>query len=276
MISGGVMLLTIVGIITAVHIHTPKISIVVNENGTISLKHNLDHNKYTVVWETDAGNITPVEDNDDYSYQPENQYYAYTNLNDASIWSKTDADGYEYTAATIRANVFEYGNYNTGYNRCSDKYYMDEISLQKVDDTVRQISKRKFGNPVRADGETNWQQIITIDKQMSYITLRYRSGESMDSKEICWQTNVTPLSTAFFQGAPIYIFGAYNNEPYVVSEDTVCFDFYGNHRYNNDDRLEFVFEAFLVDKRYIDKNIPSKTHAQNMLIKMKYILWSHR
>mgnify|MGYP006385119531 FL=1 len=134
-----------------------------------------------------------------------------------------------------------------------------------------QTDKRIFGNPVRKDSDDNWQQILVLDQQKKYVTLRYRFGKTLNSSgQIGWKTNVTSLSDATFQDAPIYVPYGFNNEQYFFGSDTVCYDFskFNNFYFDGTNVEQYpaniMIQAFVVDKKM------KYTNIANLSIKYYY------
>ena len=145
------------------------------------------------------------------------------------------------------------------------------LTLSIQNNKLVQTDKRIFGNPVRKNSDDNWQQILVLDQQKKYVTLRYRFGKVLNSLErICWKTNVTSLCDATFQDAPIYVPYGFNNEQYFFDNNTVCYDFSKfNNVYFDGTNVEqypanIKIQAFVVDKK------KKYTNIANLSIKYYY------
>ena len=247
----------------------PGIKIRVDGDG-VFLKHNLRGEKYTVVWECDAGSLSSVSNNQNYKAPPKSPYYLYVGLNDKVKWSPKDDDGFSYSTATLKAHIYKYEGENC-YSKCDSKVYTDMLTLSIQNNKLVQTDKRIFGNPVRKNSDDNWQQILVLDQQKKYVTLRYRFGKTLNSLErICWKTNVTSLCDATFQDAPIYVPYGFNNEQYFFDNNTVCYDFSKfNNVYFDGTNVEqypanIKIQAFVVDKK------KKYTNIANLSIKYYY------
>lgn len=156
-----------------------------------------------ILWETDGGNIKPVRENklfsDQYNKEDNKWYYANTAISEGIKWDSTDADGNEYTTATIRAIIYSYNEADG-----KDQYYMGNYVNQlmitvtiKDGQVVKADEERYFSNPVRSGEDKNWTQIYNIDEnENGDKTYRYRTG--MDIEEdiliLCWESDDEILS----------------------------------------------------------------------------------
>lgn len=185
----------------------------INENGEIYLKgfeKEKSENIY-IMWETDAGSIEPVKENNTFKAQAEDKdnkkYIVNTNYNEAVKWSCKDADGYEYETATVRAIVY---SYDEAVN--DDVYYMGtyvneySITVTKDGDGTRKADSRYFGNPVRSSNDTDWNEIYIVAEDEEKITYRYRTGNKIDEENIvlCFETDKEILSETDYKKGMYY------------------------------------------------------------------------
>ena len=162
----------------------PAIKIQVDGEG-VFLKYDLRGKNYTVVWECDAGSLSSAGNNSNYKAPTKSPYYLYAGLNDKVKWSPKDDDGFSYSIATLKVHVYKYEGENC-YSKCDDEVYTDTLTISIQNEMMVQTDKRIFGNPVRKDSDDNWQQILVLDQQKKYVTLRYRFGKVLNSSErIC-------------------------------------------------------------------------------------------
>ncbi len=203
----------------------PGPSITMDAEGRLrvdNLKPPKKGDAYTIIWETDAGRLDTVGDPLLFSSSKE-AYYLYTAPDGQVLWSEEDADGHRYPTATIRAFYYPY-TYSPG-GRNGDAVYIGSLTVTAQDGKTGKAPDRRFGNPVREGGGTDWSQIVVLDDQHHYCTLRYRTGRELGKNEVFgWQTNMVSLTKASVQDTPFYVMGGYNHTPYVFDTDTACFD----------------------------------------------------
>ncbi len=206
-------------------LRTPKPVLKVDGEGQLRIEHlgsPKEGDAYTIIWETDAGCLDTVGEALLMSSSKEG-YYLYTASDGQVLWNEEDADGHRYTTATIRAFAFPYKDWPS--HKSDDDFCIGEITVTRQEGLVVQAPDRRFGNPVREGGEPDWSQIVVLDDQHHYCTLRYRTGRELGKNEVFgWQTNMKMLTKASVQAAPFYVMGKYNWGPYVFDTDTVCFD----------------------------------------------------
>lgn len=192
---------------------TQPANVAVNENGEIYLNgfEKEKEEKIYIMWETDAGSIEPVKENNIFKSQQENKnnkkYVVNTNYNEAIKWSSMDADGYEYETATIRAIVY---SFDETVNE--DVYYMGtyvneySITITKDGEKIKKADTRYFGNPVRAGNDTGWSQIYVLEEKEETITYRYRTGNKIDEENIvlCFETDNNILSETDYEKGMYY------------------------------------------------------------------------
>lgn len=261
-----IFILLFVSVIVAVIVYSilsgPKIKIQVDDEG-LFVKCNFKEDNYTVVWECDAGTLSSVNNNSNYTASTKNSYHVYAGIDEKVTWSPIDNDGFFYTTATIKIYVYKCCN-NSRYSKCDSKVYTDIITISIQNDKIVKAEKRAFGNPVREGSDDDWQQIIVLDEQKGYITLRYRYGKSLNSsKQIVWSTNATPLCNAVFQDSPVYVPIGRNQEQFIFDSNTVCYDFmnFNNFYFDDTDVEEYpaniVIMAYVADKKGTRSNIAS-------------------
>ena len=194
----------------------------------------------------------------------------YAGLNDKVKWSPKDDDGFSYSTATLKACVYKYEGENY-YSKCDGEVYADTLTVSVKNDMTVQTDKRMFGNPVRKDSDGNWQQILVLDQQKKYVTLRYRFGIVLHSSErICWKTNVASLCEAVFQDAPIYVPYGFNNEQYFFDNSTVCYDFSKFNNYYFDGTDAEKYPANIMIQAFIEDGKKKRTSIANLSIEYHY------
>jgi len=217
----------------------PKVSIILDGN-CLMVKHNFPDDKYTVVWETDAGSLYSAEEKTDYTAPTENSYYLYTGVNDRVCWNPQDEDGFAYCTATIKITVFQYSH--TIYTQSDSAEYTAFLTISCADGKIAIADKRQFGNPERENADENWQQILVLNHLQGFTVLRYRSGKEIGlSETIVWKSNTDGLYHPVFNDNTIYQPGKAGEHLYMISgTTTVCFNLqnFGPIYYDGtDDRL---------------------------------------
>lgn len=247
---------------------TNSLYISVNENGELSINYSETDEKIYVCWETDGGNVKPVEYDSEFQEQhkEDNKWYqAYTKVHEKVKWDSLDADGNEYTTATIRALI-----YQKSESKGKNQYYLGDfvkdltITVAIKDGKVEKTEDRYFSNPVRKNEEKeNWNQIYLVDKTESTYTLRYRTSEDLSKKEddkiyvLCWENEENIMAeTDIIEGSiPNFCYTLEGNESLTSklnTVNTVTIDF-------QDKNLKQAnIRAFLVDsekyKNYTQKD----------------------
>lgn len=177
---------------------TNSLYISVNENGELSINYSETDEKIYVCWETDGGNVKPVEQDSEFQeqYKDNNKWYqAYTKVHEKVKWDSLDADGNQYTTATVRALI-----YQKSESKEKSQYYLGDfvkdltITITIKDGKVEKTEDRYFSNPVRENEEKeNWNQIYIVDSTENTYTLRYRTSEDLSKKSddkiyvLCWE-----------------------------------------------------------------------------------------
>lgn len=256
------------GVIVCSIISTHTVKIQIDDDG-LFLKCNFKESNYTVVWECDAGTLSRTMSDTDYTVLNESTYYLYSGLDEKIAWSPVDNDGFSYTTATIKIYVYKYSE-NNRYSKCDDKVYTDTLTISIENRKITKSEKREFGNPIRQGLSDDWEQILVLDEQKGYVTLRYRYGRKLKSSErIVWSTNVAPLCKSVFYSSPVFVpESRRNREKFIYNTDTVCYNFtYFDNFYFDDTDIEehpanIKIQAFIEDKRGVQN---SKTS-----ISMKY------
>ncbi|MBE5940463.1 MAG: hypothetical protein E7266_08705 [Lachnospiraceae bacterium] len=174
---------------------TVPLKITIDENGYMYTNYGGDKEDVYVLWQTDGGNIQPVEKNEKLAgqYEEGNKwYFAYTGPNEKVKWSSKDADGFEYEKATIRATVY-LAEQTTGVFHVYE--YINEVSVtvEEKNNTVVKAEDRYFSNPVRKGEDKDWSQIYKIssddDKTETYM---FRTGSEIKNAEnmiLVWEAN---------------------------------------------------------------------------------------
>ena len=135
-----------------------------------------DKDELMILWETDAGNISIVEDENKLNY------FTYGNMDEKIIWDSKDADGNEYEVATVRAILYEKTEEKSTYF-IAEAAAEVQISVTYKDGKIVKAEDRMFSNPVRKNSDTNWSQIYVIDENEDLITYRYRTGKEIPEDE---------------------------------------------------------------------------------------------
>lgn len=238
---------------------TQPANVAINENGEIYLKgfEKEKEEKIYIMWETDAGSIEPVKENNIFKAQQENKnnknYIVNTNYNEAIKWSCKDADGYDYETATIRAVVY---SFDETINE--DVYYMGTyvneytITVTKDGEKIKKADTRYFGNPVRTGSSTDWNQIYILKEKEKTITYRYRTGNKIDEENIvlCFESNNKVLSETDYEKGMYYCEIKEDNSNkeslYAVSNITVNKKDIMSDSDNSKDNI--YIEAYLVNE----------------------------
>ena len=232
-ITSGLVLAILIGVLIFTIVNTPHFSVEVNKQGLLYIKHNLKETEdFIVVWETDAGSFTENNKYDNYISQSDTGYYLYTPVDAAVEWSSEDFDEYEYDIATIKATIVSYHS-TADYITPRDSLGTKEITVRK-DIVIMETEKRVFGNPHRKDGNFDWQQIMILQAQEDYLTLRYRTGSLLDKNDvICWKTDiVSHMSEASSFLIPIYVPNSNTYDDSLILTDTICFEISPSAFYN--------------------------------------------
>lgn len=234
------------------------VEMTIDSEGHIGINYVYDDfEKVHVLWETDGGNITPLEKNDDFSLQyteENNGYFCYTNVLEKIKWTPEDKDGSTYSTANIRALVYEETEEEDIY--CLEGHFIElymTVTLDENGVTVK-TDDRYFSNPVREGSDKDWSQIYPIfEADNGKVTYRYRTGsdiENADSIYSRWQCSEAVLCET-------YILGGYIPEFEVVEEtsnlkvltqlNAVTVD-----TSKLDSGIDYTLEAFLVDSEHYD------------------------
>lgn len=250
------VILSVGSVLLINHLTAPKISIDIDLNGRLYVKTNIDSENMYICWETDAGNIKPAVMNADLRYQPDNAYFCYTGANETALWDIEDYDGHNYSIATIRVYLYKYRD---GY---PSKYYLEktisrsEITIEKVGGTVKMLGKRIFGNPVRADGQTEWSQIFPIYEHPSIVLLRYRTGTVIGKNDVIqWESKFPLLCQTEFKGLPLDSIKSLEGSN-IIKKDVSTFLYFDVYRsildenYNHEtNSTTITVKAFIYDKK---------------------------
>lgn len=216
-----------------------------------------DFDEVHVLWETDGGNISPVKENDDFKDQftEENKgYFCYANVLEQVKWNPEDNDGNKYTTANIRALVYEETEGKDIY--CLEGHFIECYMTVTLDEggKVVKAEDRYFSNPIREDGEKNWNQIYPISiEENGRVTYRYRTGNDIKDAEnlfVRWQCNGKVLCETYILGGYIPGFDiveATSNLEVLTQVNAVSID-----DNSIDIGYSYVLEAFLVDGNHYD------------------------
>lgn len=239
---------------------TNSLYISVDENGELSINYSKTDEVIYVCWETDGGNLKPVEKNSEFEEQwkEDNKWYqAYTGVYEKVKWDSMDADGNEYTTATVRALI-----YQKSEEEGKNQYYMGDfvkdltITVTLKDGKVEKTDDRYFSNPVRKNmEEDDWNQIYVIDETEDKVSLRYRTSEDLSKKGddkiyvLCWESSDDIMAeTDIVTGnIPNFTYTLDENETLtdkLNTVNTVTLDF------GHTQVKETQVEAFLVDSEY--------------------------
>ena len=201
---------------------SPKVSIILDSN-YLMVKHNFPDDKYTVVWETDAGSLYSAEEKTDYTAPTKNSYYLYTGVNDRVCWNPQDEDGFAYCTATIKITIFRYTH--TIYTQIDTEIYTAFLTISGADGKISKVAERQFGNPVRKNADDDWQQILVLNHLRGFVVLRYRSGKEIAKSEtLVWKSNTDGLYNTCFNSDTIYQPCKAGEHLYMLSgTTTACF-----------------------------------------------------
>lgn len=237
------------------------VEIKINSEGQLYVEYIYeDYKEIHVLWETDGGNIMPLSENDRFNdqYTDENKgYFCYTNVADKVVWNQADADGNNYKTANVRALVYEEIKGQSIYNM--QDYFIELYITVTVDKNgkVVKAEDRYFSNPIRENGDKDWNQIYPIfEGKDGMVTYRYRTGNDIDgSKELYarWQCNEGILNqTDIVSGyVPNFkISDTINNLKILTQINTITVD-----TSSLDSGKNYEIEAFLVEKEYYDHDI---------------------
>ena len=260
-------------IILISYLTAPKILIEIDPSGRLYVKTNIDPQGMCVYWETDAGSIKPAIYNNNLKYQPDNAYFCYTGGDETALWDIKDYDGHDYSTATIRAYLYKPAESST-------KYYLgktigsNEITVGKVGRSVQVSGKRIFGNPVRADGQTEWSQLFQIYDHPSVVMLRYRTGAVVEKNNVIqWESTLSLLCPYKFNGLPLDSIKSLEGANTIKKGDTAFLYFDGYNYYQpmdksfNHETGETIIsvKAFIYDqKRKTEKNVSEIQYLYNV------------
>lgn len=217
---------------------TKPADITVNDKGEIKIEgFEAEKNEIIyVLWETDGGNIKPIENNSEFQEQNKQEnnkwYYANTSIEEGVVWSSSDADGNEYTTATVRAIIYSYDK-NSGNNQYYMGNYVNEMTITVTDKNgkiEKSENERYFSNPVRAEGDNNWSQIYSISEdEEGLVTYRYRTGQNIDDELLIlsWESDESILCETDYE-AGLYprcsILEDNKNKNLILAKDTITID----------------------------------------------------
>ena len=269
-----ISLIILLGLVVLFKVNATRFSLELDEEGYLSLKHNLDNIKwYTIVWETDAGKLYgDYTDKEIYRYQSKEGYYFYSSVDDKVKWDSKDNDGNLYDIATIRVFVFTTSKDNP-YNQKSEIIGTAELTISKEQSNFIKSKGRTFGNPHREDGKTDWQEIMILTEQSGHMVFRYRTGAELKKNEVlCWETSASPLSKGVISISPVYIPDIKNRKQFLISADTACFqksefplDFFdGTTYYSSKSPYELTIKAFTMNKNKTKKEKLDMSFAKNV------------
>ena len=157
------------------------VEIRIDDSGFLYLHYIYDDkDDLMILWETDAGNLNPVEKSSNSL-----DYYLYSSVDSRLAWDGKDADGNEYEVATISATLYEKTEGKSDYYISKDVTATQvQMTVTYKDGKVVQTEDRLFSNPVRKDSDTEWSQIYLINEGSNGInTYRYRTGMDFPDEE---------------------------------------------------------------------------------------------
>ncbi len=184
-----------------------KLAVTIDENGYMSTNYGGDKKGVYVLWQTDGGCIKPVNKNEDLNAQYEEGnkwYFAYTGPNEKVKWEKEDADGFNYSEATIRATVY-YTKEEKGPFYVYEFVNEASVTVKKENSKTVKTTDRLFSNPVREGEDKEWSQIYQVSKDTANTkTYMFRTGSEIKNPEkmiLMWEANEEILSeTDLIQG----------------------------------------------------------------------------
>lgn len=193
--------------------HVKEISLSVTTTGELSIDYEKTKEEIYIYWETDGGNLVPVEKNDKFKevYESQgNHYIAYTQATEAVKWNPEDADGNRYTTATIRAVVYKKEDGKNNYY-ISENGHIKEllITITNINGKIVKTEERYFSNPVRESAGEDWVQIYEIEKPTdNTYNLRYRTGKNLKEESnityvLCWQSEKNILGETDLLSGPM-------------------------------------------------------------------------
>lgn len=227
----------------------------VQEDGQLILDSPIDSNTadaYRIFWETDAGSLQGPQ---------EAGYYCTSQIQQSIGWQPREQNGTLFSSATVRAFLFEVSSYAPMEPQAFRKVASAELTLSYDTDTnlILPALPRHFGNPIKADSDTNWQEIYPLYQQKSevanYIILRYRTGNTIrPGDSICWETNAAPFSKATHSFLPPFSPAAeVSNKRILKNTDTTCFNLHGfdgffftNEKNSSENQYELHLSAFVI------------------------------
>lgn len=255
---------------------TEPLKITVNDRGELSLNFEKEEDEIIyILWETDAGNIKAVEENELFSeqYKIKNNrwYYVNTSLNENIIWDNKDADGYEYSTATIKAVIYSYNKEDK-----KDQYYMgnyvNEITITvTLNDgkVVKSEDERYFSNPIRKDEKNDWSQIYLISEDESGLqTYRYRTGKKIEEEVLilCWESDNNILSETDYKSG-LYpkckILEENKDKTNLLAKTTITID--------KNSSIDKKISAYLIDESSYD-NYDEGIEEKSKLFKADFII----
>ncbi len=233
------------------------VEIRIDDSGFLYLHYIYDDkDDLMVLWETDAGNISPIEQS-----ASTLNYFSYGSVSGRIVWDSEDADGNEYEVATVRAILYE-------KTEGKSDYYIKEaaaevqITVTYKDGEIVKADDRMFSNPVRKDSDKDWNQIYLIDEGEDGLrTYRYRTGNDIPDEEylyLRWESDENILCETDVHNGLYPKCGVLNsnkNKNKLIQINTISI---------KGDVNEGTISAFIVTDEYYEKeNVPEKEKINN-------------
>jgi len=198
--------------------------VVLHEDGTLGVQADFTiypEDSVYIYWETDAGNLESSTDNEQlleikarYDRNNTNLFH-YGTYDDVVTWSPFDnLDEHYYQTVTVLAHI--------EHTRDATKVVFNaEITITYVDGTIKQTESRQMGNPIRANGDTDWVQLFPWslsecdDGLLQSNTFVIRTGASLDDD---YQVYLTSLAIPIWDSLP-QVFGVPVHDGHSASHD---------------------------------------------------------
>ena len=256
MMTIAVLVITLV--LTVSRQQSNMITITLTDDGYLYVETPMSGNTdktYKLFWETDGGSL--ISETSDTP-----AHHCYSNIGEKVRWIPDDIENNKFTNATVKIHLYEEIDYKLVDSRTILSIATKNITLILNSETnTPEISDtlRIFGNPVRADGATDWSEIYKLYENKAdgnnYVVLRYRTGNTISSSDsICWETNAAPFSTCSFTAdAPWVPSKDVSNKRILKSADTSCFNiknfdnFYFTNESTGSDKIAHIkIRAFVI------------------------------
>jgi len=193
-----------------------EFAIILNSNGTLSVRIHFDiepEDEIYIYWETDAGNLSSNTTNERL-LEIKDRYdsgniglFTYGTVDDVVSWSPFDRmDNYYYQTVTILSHM--------ELTRGDEfKIFTNTITILYDNGVITETTPRRMGNPIRANGATNWVQVfpwswcwqdLPADGMLRSNTFVIRTGIELDDDIVILAESALPIWESHPQvfGAP--------------------------------------------------------------------------